>query len=76
MPKQEVYTCDCCKKSVPINHADAADYMILQGSRVRRTWKTVEEQGKINFHRIHCPRCQETLEQLLEALTKNMEESG
>ena len=77
MPKQEVYTCDCCSKSAPISHADTADYMILHGSKVSRTWKkTAEERDKADFHRTLCPRCYDTMYQILDALTKNMEEGG
>lgn len=72
MPRQEVYTCEICNKSVPISHADAADYMILHGVRVKRTWKQVKSEVS-DFHRTLCPRCMNTLDHILEALEKNIE---
>jgi protein-arginine kinase activator protein McsA len=77
MPKQEVYTCEICNKSAPISHADAADYMVLHGVRVKRTWKKTRKKDEgADFHRTLCPRCMDTFEQILEALEKNIEGSG
>ncbi len=71
MGKEEVYRCDLCRKVAPIHHADAADYMILHGVRVKRTWeKKAEEREGSDFHRVICPQCMETVEQILEALEK------